>query len=93
MFILCSASRLKFFAGPRNAVHLPKPVKKKVEHTIDELSTLPEGKKICVKADGKVFVIDENSKYLLRTITELPICDTRIFTLNGYFHKLNAQYF
>lgn len=48
--------------GPVNDVQLQKPQKRKYEEEIGQLSTLPEGLNVKVRADGLVTVVDEKSK-------------------------------
>uniref|UniRef100_A0A915AQX9 Replication stress response regulator SDE2 n=1 Tax=Parascaris univalens TaxID=6257 RepID=A0A915AQX9_PARUN len=52
--------------GSANDVHLPFPKKRKdrpeYQETIGELSTLPEGLEVAIRADGKIRVIDSQTK-------------------------------
>lgn len=58
------------FSGSANKVNVEKSRKRKYKPLVDELNTLPENVKVSVRADGKVYAINENLKKMKLTKRE-----------------------
>lgn len=69
----CYVLDLCICLGSANDVRLPFPKKRKdrpeYQETIGELSTLPEGLEVAVRADGKIRVIDSQSRLFPSSIS------------------------